>query len=96
MPSRKLKVPLDRNGSSDFPMLNFWPEPTVDESINLDGPGNPLDAIFEEGARLLYQEATESITQTFIQGVALSQDTLGNVDNEDESVGANNAWWQGR
>ena len=96
MPIRKSKVSKLNRGEVDLPLLNFWPEPALDECINLDGPGNVLDEIFEEGARLLYQEATELITQNFIQGVAQSQDALGRLDNEDESVGAIVAWWQDR
>ena len=96
MPRNKSKVSRLNKANVDLTLLNFWPEPTLDESMDLDGPGSVLDEIFQEGARLLYQEATELITQNFIQGVAQSQDALGRLDNEDESVGAIVAWWQDR
>ena len=93
MSMNQSKVSKLNKANIDLSLLNFWPEPTLDESIDLDGPGSVLDEIFEEGARLLYQEATELITQNFIRGVAHSQDILGRLDNEDESEGAFYAKW---
>ena len=93
MSTSRSKISKLKKGNIDLSLLNFWPEPNSDEFIELDGPGSVLDEIFQEGARLVYHETSESITQNFIRGVAHSQDILGRLDNEDESVGAIFAWW---